>query len=159
MSGTQFLKRMSNMSIENSFVLVLLHSNRTLPIFKVSACASTQICNLDAQVASEFTSNPLATQNRSDSNHCDCNCDFYLICSTDLEAILAAISLAVCDFKSLQFRCAIWASKICKVFLLWLFRAVGSVTIGSVCSQVAGVATCPRLTNRSSAIQKCKSDT
>ena len=33
--------------------------------------------SLDAQIASDFKSNPLAISNRSDSNHCDFSCDFY----------------------------------------------------------------------------------
>ena len=35
------------------------------------------ILTLDAQMASNFKSNPLAVSNRNDSNRCDRSCDFY----------------------------------------------------------------------------------
>ena len=61
---------------------------------------------LDTQIGSAFKSNLLALWNRSESNHCDFGGNVYPL-STDSEAILVAnISLAPCNFKSLWFEIA-----------------------------------------------------
>ena len=59
--------------------------------------------DLDAQIASNFKFNPLALSIGAISNHHNSSCDSYTcFFRTDLEAILVAISLAPCDFKSLK---------------------------------------------------------
>ena len=79
------------------------------------------ILNLDAQIARDFKSRPLAIWHRSDSNHCGLCCVISSLFSTEFEVILVAIWLALCDFESLRLgwnRCdsdCDWASKVLKI--------------------------------------------
>ena len=90
-------------SLSHSFFVVPFLSPK---VFEGSSVFSKSLPGerLDAQIASDFKSNPLAISNRSDSNHCDLSCEISTLVSTDLEAIWLRFQIAA-------IRIAVWASK------------------------------------------------